>query len=1120
MKTKTDWFRNFLGLNTRYQGKRRFNERKLTIEFLEERIALSVSPAFVDLPESITVVAGELFHVPLNGIDSNNYKLSFSAESSDSSVYVGVPEGNRSVKMKISYVPQGSTERVYGEIIFELFEKDTPLTTERIITLVESGFYDGLTFHRIIDGFMMQGGDPTGTGSGSSDLDTFKDEFVGGLIYTGKGLLGMANRGSNTNDCQFFITDAATMHLNYAHTIFGFVTSGYEHFEQIMKVDVEANSSGEVSKPKSSVVIEDISIVTDVQNGVLRIQTKDTTKGEHSVFVTVKNEKGEETTQEIKLNVVEAPASTTKWDVPSVVEVNAGGSVKFTLPEFDFPDDVVYYVTQYSNQPSDMSDDEFAEWAYRYVTPSGLQMSIEGREVTLKVASNLSGNHVINVVASSLDGWYRLPVAIDVEISPTAPTIALSTNSDTGTSGDAITSENNTEQGVRFVITDVVNRSIINPSEGQSGVALKLLKNNVEVQYTVIGTSSQSNGMMTVVVETVPDANHPWLDGEHALTVQQTIVFTDGSSLASPFSNRALMFVDTMPPIFIDDQEKVVLEAVVGQKIQYSCEATDRNENSIKYAFASDNIPSGMTINDKTGLVSWTPQANQIGNYEIEVTATDGAGNVGRKIIVFSFQSGADFNILGATKIDEESKFELTLSPLELEDGVSVDFDILSSNIPDNRGSISPGDDPNTAIFTWQTTENDGPGTYKVVFRLLDSEGNARTKEVTLTVNEVNAPPVLKDDLEASYSVDEHELLEIQVGATDKDIHPGNDEVLTYSLQGEVPEGMEVDPASGKITWIPGEQHGGFTYEITVRVTDNAGDFDETSFEVSVIETDSPPVFEEIEEILPAKTGQNFDFTVTARDPDYADDPEVRFNEIRYSLGENAPEGMVINPISGEITWFIPNNLIPYGIRTMDFEFVIIATELLDEEPVGLYADKIVRLSITNTQQEMYDALTEYSIAQYRAQNVFAFVNALESAYAPEQMLYDNSPDSYFNYMNNPRTESVSTEKFIVPYHPFQNALGDNISYGDDISHSGVKSDSEKESDSLLGDIFAPQEPEEGNENRDVPRNETPTRERTRENRGPERGTPKLPPLVQGQSVNPDSQDIALVAFLGEEIEG
>jgi len=124
-----------------------------------------------------------------------------------------------------SYSARFKTER--GEIACELFATDAPLTVENFVNLARAGFYDGTTFHRVIAGFMAQGGDPTGTGTGGPGY-SFRDELSVKRRHDGPGVLSMANAGPNTNGSQFFLTFGPTPHLDGRHTVFGSVTAGMD----------------------------------------------------------------------------------------------------------------------------------------------------------------------------------------------------------------------------------------------------------------------------------------------------------------------------------------------------------------------------------------------------------------------------------------------------------------------------------------------------------------------------------------------------------------------------------------------------------------------------------------------------------------------------------------------------------------------------------------------------------------------------------------------------------------------------------------------------------------------------------------------------------------------------
>ena len=141
-----------------------------------------------------------------------------------------------------------------GTFEVELFEDKAPITTKNFIDLSEKGFYDGLIFHRVIDGFMIQGGDPNGNGTGGPGY-TIPDEFDPALKHDDEGILSMANAGPNTGGSQFFITLAATPWLDNHHAVFGKVSEGMDVVR-----DIGHTQTGYGDRPVHDVVIEKITI--------------------------------------------------------------------------------------------------------------------------------------------------------------------------------------------------------------------------------------------------------------------------------------------------------------------------------------------------------------------------------------------------------------------------------------------------------------------------------------------------------------------------------------------------------------------------------------------------------------------------------------------------------------------------------------------------------------------------------------------------------------------------------------------------------------------------------------------------------------------------------------------
>ena len=171
---------------------------------------------------------------------------------SNNKVYDSMPEMNIDISKKYTAVIKTSM----GDMSIEFFTEDAPMTVNNFINLSRDGYYDNVIFHRVISGFMIQGGDPSGTGHGEMGKYPgykFEDELNNQRSYE-KGILAMANAGPDTNGSQFFI-----MHVNYPlpyqYTIFGFVTDGLEVIDKIASVE-----TGDGDKPVNDVVIETVEV--------------------------------------------------------------------------------------------------------------------------------------------------------------------------------------------------------------------------------------------------------------------------------------------------------------------------------------------------------------------------------------------------------------------------------------------------------------------------------------------------------------------------------------------------------------------------------------------------------------------------------------------------------------------------------------------------------------------------------------------------------------------------------------------------------------------------------------------------------------------------------------------
>lgn len=268
---------------------------------------------------NITMPSGRTFQMPLTGSDPDGQPLKFSATVSNKKALTAVlaPSTNPSLVFNVSGV-NSNNQAFTGNVVLQLFQDLTPLTTGRIIDLVNSNFYNGLIFQRVIAGFVAQGGGSTTDVNFESGM-SFDDEYVSSLIYDGFGQLGMANQAPtrhDSNNSQFFITDVilsidnptnpSPQNLNFEQPIFGQLTSGFDVFSEIMSTPVGSNPNNpnEISFPVSNVVINTAMIITNSQDGVLRLTAAPKFTGVVNVTVSATNAEDQVATEMFSVKVI------------------------------------------------------------------------------------------------------------------------------------------------------------------------------------------------------------------------------------------------------------------------------------------------------------------------------------------------------------------------------------------------------------------------------------------------------------------------------------------------------------------------------------------------------------------------------------------------------------------------------------------------------------------------------------------------------------------------------------------------------------------------------------------------------------------------------------------------
>lgn len=342
-----DWAKALLPYPTqKYRRRRHSNEwQSFACEVLEERTMLSVTlaqPVINDLPAS----KDEL--IPLDISNTTSNPVSYTVTSNNANVTASIVNGGRSLAMNISGVDKNNVAFT-GTLVFRLLESEDPVTTARIIQLASTGFYNNLLFHRVIDNFVAQGGDPAGNGSGGSGTK-FSDEFHTDLTFTSNGLLAMANSGDDTNDSQFFITDVGLtlaqqpQHLNFQHTIFGVLTEGFDTFRKLMETPTNGNPN---NRPLTNAVINTAFVFDDTQNGLLRVHAPAGFTGSATLTITANDGQGSTDQKQVTVNVVADTVNDAPFLGPvSNVVTNQGTPVTINVQGIDLEKDNLTFVVK------------------------------------------------------------------------------------------------------------------------------------------------------------------------------------------------------------------------------------------------------------------------------------------------------------------------------------------------------------------------------------------------------------------------------------------------------------------------------------------------------------------------------------------------------------------------------------------------------------------------------------------------------------------------------------------------------------------------------------------------------------------------------------------------------
>ncbi|QDV27493.1 Ig-like domain-containing protein [Aureliella helgolandensis] len=535
-------------------------------------IPLSSTPSVADLP-NVTVGLDSPLHVPVDAYDANGNPLTITVTSSDPSILTAeVLTGNQSLKLAIDG---------YGDMVFELFEDKAPLPTGRVISLANDGFYDGISFHRVVNNFVIQGGDPTGTGSGGSTLGDFDDQYHLDLQHNASGILSFAKSSDDTNDSQFFITEGPQRFLDFQHSVFGILTEGEAVREAISNTATNASD-----KPINAVTIDSATVFSDTENGVLFLKPTGNGSGPVTITVNVADGEGNTTTKTFTATVAADVANGAPFlnPIPSV-ETSLNTPVTVNLSSQDAENDTrIYSVQALGSTAFDVTVDS-ATGVATVTPPTGftgqLQFRATVRQTTTPTTSSPDDNQVVTVTVTS----QSVPTGID-----------LSDGSDSGISAtDNITNS-------QTLVFNIAGTEVGATVEVRSG-------------GNVVGSAVATGATTAVTVTNVSGL------GEGAALFTATQTLNGSTSGESP--SLSVVLDRTLPEAA--STAGVPANAIVGQPITANLEHSEEGQGLV---YSLNSPPTGVTINAQTGQISWTPTAEQLGAHTLEVVLTDPAGNV------------------------------------------------------------------------------------------------------------------------------------------------------------------------------------------------------------------------------------------------------------------------------------------------------------------------------------------------------------------------------------------------------------------------------------------------------------------------------------------------------------
>ena len=585
-------------------------------------------------------MAGAPLNLALNGSTSTGNTIDYTVSVSNSSLSnsavltTTIPQNNPSLQLQVDYEgnPDIETDDIHGTITLQLFEDLAPKTVENILTLVKNkSFYDGLTFHRIVSNFMIQGGDPNGDGTGGPGY-SIDDEFKpclavhpvpafwqwptvvptptarsssSQLHHSAMAISAIPSSGSLQKEATFLIRSG--MYLPTPN-------------RSIRLTLIRRIHTMKKAYPDYSVVITDATSPPSDHNGVLRLSVPNGTTGSADVTVTATDSVTNETTS--RMFHVTVSADTNNNDRPFLGTINpitttANTPVSFDIPATDVEGDAKYFAGVLAVSTSNLSINVNSSTGHTTVTPN----------------NNVPGVYMIRVgvtkadYSDTYDAQY-VPVYVD----PAAPTsISLLSESDTGSSpSDRVTNLNNTSgKTLKFQVNGVVSGALVQLFANGTVIG-SATATGTTVTITTNGTATLGEGANSITAKQTLKDQKVGYNGEDKIGNLQTTV-----DLASVASSALSITVDTAVPQF---DFTPATNATVA--IPYTTLAATQPDTSSALTYSLTQSPTGMTINAATGPDSMDARRDTTGNRRRDRSGHRLGGQLGLASLLANRQGG------------------------------------------------------------------------------------------------------------------------------------------------------------------------------------------------------------------------------------------------------------------------------------------------------------------------------------------------------------------------------------------------------------------------------------------------------------------------------------------------